>query len=710
MNEDHVYKIALIGNPNSGKSSLFNVLTGLRQSVGNFPGVTVDKKQGYFTLDNGVKANITDFPGLYSLYPNSADEKLVVNVLCRPEDEHYPDLVVYVADATNLERHFLLATQVVDLGIPMVFAINMYDLIEKEDRIIDTEKISDYLGVPVVAISSRTGEHVDELKRLIQKTLPTLAKISGEANKKTLYNLGSVNNPLYNEVKGLLNTKNLYHAKVMTHHHDWLKGVSDDQKHAIKTAIERANFENLKLQIDETMARYNAFTPIISRSISKSNHEKESFTEKIDKVLTHRFFGPVIFFSLMFLMFQSIYAWSETPMTWIEDFFAWSGNAVRSILPSGWLSDLLVDGVIAGLGGVMVFIPQITILFLLIAIMEETGYMSRAVYMFDDIMQRFGLNGRSIVALISSGACAIPAIMSTRTISNWKERINTIMVAPLISCSARLPVYTVLIGFAVPDGNTMGFNNQGLAFMGLYLLGILGVLFASLVFKYLLKADGHSYLMIELPSYKHINVKNVLLTVKEKVMKFITEAGKVILIISILLWLLVSYGPNQAMDEARQKADEIVLVQGLDGQEAEDVFLSHKIEASYAGHLGKFIEPVIKPLGFDWKIGIALITSFAAREVFVGTMATIYSVGSSDDDATIREKMAAEINPQSGNKVYNSATAWSLLIFYVFAMQCMSTLAVTKSETNSWKWPIIQFFYMGTLAYLGSWLVYNLLS
>ncbi len=435
-------------------------------------------------------------------------------------------------------------------------------------------------------------------------------------------------------------------------------------------------------------------------------------TDKIDSIITHRFFGPMIFFAIMFFVFQSIYAWSAAPMDWIDQFFAFSGSTVRDLLPAAWYTDLIVDGLIAGLGGILIFIPQITILFLLISILEETGYMSRAVFMFDGIMQKFGLNGRSIVSLVSSGACAIPAIMATRTISSWKERLNTMMVAPLISCSARIPVYAVLVGFVVPDNTVLGiFNAQGLVFMGLYLLGIIGSLAAALVFKKVLKVNNeNSFLMIELPQYKPPIWKNAFLNVKEKVTTFIVEAGRVILLISVVLWFLASYGPTKAMDTATQEASIYIESNNLSEQSAEDYLAGKKIEASYAGHLGKFIEPAIRPLGFDWKIGIALLTSFAAREVFVGTMATIYSVGSADDEATVSERMASEINPATGAKVYTTATSLSLLIFYVFAMQCMSTLAVVKRETKSWKWPIIQFFYMGAMAYLGSLFVYQIMS
>ncbi len=703
-------KIALVGNPNSGKSSLFNILTGLRQTVSNFPGVTVDKKIGTAILNDHNKVSIIDLPGLYSLHPNSGDEKLVVNILSNRENENFPDLIVYVADATNTERHLLLATQIIDLKIPMIFVLNMIDLLEDKNHTIETKILSSYLQVPVVAVSGKNEVNIDALKSEIQKFIS-----GGDKNfvsKKTLYQLPSDLANLIKEVEKITGHKNPYYSKILSHHYDWLDHISKAHSNAIEWVVSRNNFDNLKNQIDETMSRYADFGPIARKVILQSKEAPKSRTDKVDSIITHRVLGPVIFFAIMFFVFQAIYSWSEAPMDWIDMFFAFSGSLVRDLLPAAWYTDLIVDGIIAGLGGILIFIPQITILFLLISILEETGYMSRAVFMFDGLMQRFGLNGRSIVSLVSSGACAIPAIMATRTISSWKERLNTILVSPLISCSARIPVYAVLIAFVVPDGRMYGiFNLQGLAFMGLYLLGIVGALAAALAFKYILKVkNDNSYLMIELPQYKSPIWKNALLNVKEKVSTFIFEAGKVILVISVLLWFMASYGPASSMQNVEKEATVYIEANNLSKLEGENYLASKKIEASYAGYLGRFIEPAIKPLGFDWKIGIALITSFAAREVFVGTMATIYSVGSADDEATISEKMRAEINPDTGAKIYTPATSLSLLIFYVFAMQCMSTLAVVRRETKSWKWPVIQFLFMGVMAYFGSFIAYQLMS
>ena len=700
--------VALIGNPNSGKSSLFNALTGLNQKISNYPGVTVDKKVGTLSLSSGDEVELIDFPGIYSLYPNSSDEKVVVEILTNPDSESYPDAVIYVAASQELEKHFLLATQIKDLGIPILFCLTLTDLIEAHGVSYDATILKDYLGVPLVEVSTMEGLNIDGLKyKLID-----LIKQSATKETSNVYSTRTTAERKAIEAAAeVVPQRSEYANLLVAHHHEWLHHLSAADRIQIASSIDQIDFQSTRLQIDETMSRFNSFTPIIKKAEHRSKDVKSTLTDKIDNIITHRIFGPLIFFAIMLFVFQAIYSFAEAPMGWIEEGFAWMSSSVSDVLPSGWLSSLITEGIIAGLGGVLVFIPQIVILFALVALLEESGYMSRAVFMFDGLMQRFGLNGRSLVALISSGACAIPAIMSTRTIANWKERITTIMVAPLISCSARIPVYAVLIGFVVPAQDVGIFNLQGLAFMGLYVLGIVAALLSALAFKFILKSDDQSYLMMELPQYKQPRLANVLLTVKEKVWTFIIEAGRVILIISIILWFLASYGPGDKMQLAAEKTKLTLEQTRMDESQADNLIASAKLEASYAGHLGKFIEPAIRPLGFDWKMGIALITSFAAREVFVGTMATIYSVGQDDEDVTtLREKMTAERNPLTGGPRYDVATALSLLLFYVFAMQCMSTLAVTKRETKSWKWPLIQFAFMTILAFGSSLLAYQLLS
>lgn len=699
--------IGLVGNPNSGKSSLFNLLTGLRQRIGNFPGVTVEKKSGILELDKGQKAELVDFPGAYSCYPTSLDERLVVQELTNPKGDLFPDAIVYVADVTKLDKHLLLFTQLRDLDLPMILVLNMADLIDETGITIDVPRLSKRLGVPVVKASARAGVGAKELK---QSIADLLADPLAYRPEEPFYEPGARARDVLTELRQELPARNDYHALLLTHHASWLKHIPEETRHKVQNARVKHGFHSLRAQVEETMERYDSFEPIVRDTIRRAG-DKASFSDKLDDILTHRIFGPLIFVAIMTLLFQALFSWTGWPADGIEWFFETLGTGVRETLSEGWLTDLLVDGIIAGLGGVLVFVPQIALLFLFVGILEEVGYLARAAFMFDSLMQRFGLNGRSVVALISGHACAIPAIMSTRTIANWKERLLTILVTPLTSCSARIPVYVILISFAVPKETVGGFGLQGLAFAGLYFLGILAAMLSALAFKLVLKTPERSFLMLEMPEYRTPVWRNVGVTVWQKVKTFIVEAGQIILLISIILWGLSSYGPTSAMERAQTQVQQTVEEQGLDEAEAADLLAGELLEASYAGHIGKFIEPAIRPLGYDWKIGIALFTSFAAREVFVGTMATIYSVGSADDDGLrIRDRMAEEINPATGEPVYNPATAWSLLVFYVFAMMCMSTLAVTKRETGGWKWPAIQFTFMTVLAYVSAMAVYQVMA
>ncbi len=711
------FKVALIGNPNCGKSSLFNQLTGLRQKVGNFHGVTVDKKSGVVNLTDDIKVNFIDFPGTYSFYPTSIDERIVVGTLACPlalmdaweEGEKY-DGIIYIADITQLEKHLLLFSQIRELGLPMVLALNMADIAKESGLEVDLNLLSKKLNVPIVQVSGRTGEGVEDLKKELANAL---SQASGdlEFSKNQLnYTFSKEEKKIAEEIQVEFGLASEYQAWLWAQHYEWLPFLTAAQRITIKSIVS-ADFDGLKYQVRETMQRFEKFGPIVKQTLTKAKTEEDTFSDRVDRVVTHRFIGPAIFFALMLLVFQAIFSWAGYPMDLIEAGFGKLDEGVKALLGESMFRDLLTDGILAGLGGVLIFIPQIAILFFLISILEESGYMARAVYLFDNSMRRFGLNGRSIVALVSGGACAIPAIMSTRTISNWKERLITILVTPLISCSARLPVYAVLVGFVVAADQYWGiFNMQGLVFMGLYLLGIVAALGAGWVFNKILKTEERSYLMLEMPVYRMPLMRNVLLNVYEKTKTFVIEAGKVIFVISIVLWLMASFAPGDGMQLAEQEAISVSLEKKLDEAATENLIAAKKIEASYAGHVGKFIEPVIRPLGFDWKIGIALITSFAAREVFVGTMATIYSIGSDAEETSVIDRMATEVSPDTGELVYNRATSLSLLIFYVFAMQCMSTLAVVKRETKSWKWAMIQFVFMTAMAYLGSLFTYQMMS
>jgi ferrous iron transport protein B len=709
--------IALVGNPNSGKSTLFNQLTGLRQKTGNFPGVTVDKKSGTFKLPNQQEVILTDLPGTYSLYPTSSDEKIVASILTNPKDPNYPDIIIYTADANNIEKHLLLLTQLLDLGIPTLCVLNMADLADQAGIKVDIQKLSDFLGIPIVYVSARTGENVAkiglELESFLARSTTQVRSVNTESKpRKPFYSFTETEKQIAEAVKYNFGIENPYNALLIAHHKDWLPQLTETERNTLTTITETKKFQSLRSQVDETLDRFDKFVPKVHESVHLPSVFPTTATDKIDAILTHRWWGPLVFFGVMALIFQAIYDWSKVPMDFIEGQFNNLNSWLKVQLPEHWTTDMLTDGILAGLGGILVFIPQITILFFLVTILEEVGYMARVVFMFDKTMRRFGMNGRSVVALISSSACAVPAIMSCRTIGNWQERIITIMTTPFISCSARIPVYAVLIGLTVPDTRIGGFFNlQSLVFGSMYFLGVLAAFGSGYVMKKVLKTREASFLAIELPIYKLPHWKNVWLTLLEKVGAFVIGAGKIIIIISVVLWALARFGPTEAMQNAETMATAKATAAQLDTTQTADLVASAKLEASWAGYLGKSIEPAIRPLGYDWKIGIALITSFAAREVFVGTMSTIYSIGSASGDETLlREKMRTATFADSGKPVYTLATTLSLLVFYALAMQCMSTLAVVKRETGSWKWSLLQFLFMSLAAYFGAWAVYSLFS
>jgi ferrous iron transport protein B len=700
-------KIALVGNPNSGKSSLFNHLTGLNQKIGNFPGVTVEKKTGASSMPDGSIAEIIDLPGIYSIYPRSLDEQIVAEVLLDHHSPTTPDKVIVIVDGTNLKRGFLLLTQIIDLGLPAILALNMMDLAAKAGISYDFNTLSKKLGVPVVPINARNGVGIEELKKEIIKP-------SHVERQAQIFNVWKEAAVPVKELRDRIGVDNDYEAYQFLEQPRSLKFLSKDKQEQVAVIRNAHQFFPGKFQGAETIQRYSYIQDLLNEiTLKASDNSWKKNSTLVDKILLHKVWGYVIFFGLLFLIFQSIFAWATVPMDFIDGMFASFSSYLESVLPEGVLSSLIAEGIIPGIGGIMIFIPQIAILFAFISILEESGYMARVVFLMDKIMRKFGLNGKSVVPLMSGVACAIPAIMATRTIDNWKERTITILVTPLMSCSARLPVFTILIALIVPDQKALGFFNlQGLALMGMYLLGFVFALLSAWVMKLLIRVKERSYLIMELPTYRIPKWSNVGYTILEKTKAFVFEAGKIIMAISVILWVLASYGPGDAVKNARANVIEESKNLRLTEEGLEDRIAAYKLEHSYAGVIGKAIEPVIRPLGYDWKIGIALITSFAAREVFVGTMATIYSIGSvdADDSSTIKERMKAEINPETGQARFTPAVGFSLLVFYTFAMQCMSTIAVVYRETNGWKWPMIQLAYMTLLAYVSAFIVFQAMS
>ncbi|MGB3585742.1 MAG: ferrous iron transport protein B, partial [Tunicatimonas sp.] len=662
-------RIALVGNPNSGKSSLFNLLTGLNQKVGNYPGVTVDKKVGTLQLPSGRSLKVVDLPGTYSIFPRSSDELVVANQLLNLKEEAFQAVVV-VVDATNLERNLLLCTQLIDLGLPIILVLNMADLVQKRKIRLNTEVLQQELGgIPIIQMNARRGQGLDTLKEKLDESV--------ETPLGQFFNPRSVAAEAVSEIKYQFGCQNYYQAYLLLQYGESLTFLTPDEKKLLNDCKAQFKFNSDALQVEETTQRYQQIDQIVEAAISTPESDSSAFTEKLDRYVTHKIFGYLIFFGLLLLIFQAIFAWAAAPMDFIDLMFGKLGTWISETLPEGPLTDLLAEGVVPGIGGIVIFIPQIAILFAFISILEESGYMARVVFMMDKLMRKVGLNGRSVVPLISGLACAIPAIMATRGIDDWKDRLITIFVTPFMSCSARLPVYVILIGLVVPEITYLGiFNLAGLVLMGLYLLGFFMAISSAWVMKKLIRAKSQGFLIMELPAYRWPRWGNVGITVLEKSKAFVFEAGKIILAVSIILWVLASYGPGDAIQQAenqvfQQAQQDETLAESLDTQ-----IESVRLQESYAGQFGKWIEPVIRPLGYDWKIGIALITSFAAREVFVGTIATLYSIGEADNESTIKSRLRNEINPETGGPRFTPAVAFSLLVFYAFAMQCMSTLAI----------------------------------
>jgi ferrous iron transport protein B len=694
-------KIALVGNPNSGKTTLFNLLTGLNQRTGNFPGVTVDKKTGSAQIkgDGGINTTITfiDLPGTYSLYPKSIDERVAFEVLCDPTNPDYPDMALLVIDASNIRRSFFLASQAMDLQLPVVIALNREDIMQEKGIRVDVRKMAEKLGVPVVSINAKKAKGISDLQ---QQLIQPMRKSSIR-----FMDVQAAVPELIKDIKDIVTVSSDYAALQVAINYTGISyfNAKTEKKEKIRLLVEKHKLNRQELQTQETLERYKRINKTLEDCYQQDPVPiSQSTTQRLDRILTHKVGGYLIFLLVLGIIFQAVFYLASFPMEYIESFFSWLGAYANTHLPSGALNDLLVNGVLAGLSGVLIFIPQIALLFGFLTILEDSGYMARVSFIMDKPMRRFGLNGRSVIPLISGAACAVPAIMSTRTISNWKERMITIMVTPLMSCSARLPVYTLLISLVIPEDKQWGiFNLQGLTLMGFYLIGTVAALFIAWLMHLFIKAKERSYFIMELPIYQWPRWSSVGITVWEKIKVFVIDAGKIIIAISIVLWVLSTNGPGDRMQQIEQKYAAQVSQEGK---------AMEQLEASYAGILGKAMEPIIQPLGFDWKIGISLVTSFAAREVFVGTMATIYSVGDQENTQSIRERMSSETHPVTGKKVYSLAVGLSLMVFYAFAMQCMSTIAVVYRETKHWKWPLIQFVYMGILAYAASFITYHLFS
>jgi ferrous iron transport protein B len=696
------FTIALLGNPNCGKSSLFNRLTGLNQRVGNYPGVTVDRKSGAFRTQKGEIATLIDLPGTYSLYPNSQDERVVADILRHQQHQDYPDLLIMVCDATQLQRSLVLASQALDLGLPTIIVLNMIDILAKESLNIQTELLEQRLKTKVIAISARTGEGIVELQNHIDR------------------NIEAVNTPIFvpppdlghlaTSIKSCLHTNNDYLAFQALLQPDDFAQLTENCRKDIRKKVSP---DQIPLFIaDEMLLRHDKVAAICDNVLTHAPTYSEQMTNRIDKVVLHPIGGYFLFGAILLLVFQAIFSWAAYPMDIIEGFFGTLSETMHQNLPNNLFTKLLADGIVAGIGGIAVFVPQIALLFFFIALLEESGYMSRIMFLMDSLLRPFGLSGRSLVPLIGGMACAVPSIMTARTIPNRHERLIAIMVTPLMSCSARIPIYVLIIGMFVPATPIVGiFTLQGIAMMGMYVLGFVTALVSALVFKTLLRYNTNSLYVNEMPIYRMPRWRNVAVVIYQKCRSFVMEAGKVILIISIVLWLAASFGPPVQMRSITQKYEQQIAQQPQQAAHLTKLMETEKLQHSYAGIFGRTIEPIIAPLGFDWKIGIALLTSFAAREVFVGTMATLYSVEPDDENPQLlRQKMQAEINPRTNQPTYTPAVGFALLVFYAFAMQCMSTLAIVKRETNAWKWVLLMLGYMTGLAYVAAWLVFRLLS
>ena len=694
--------VALVGNPNTGKTSVFNNLTGLNQKVGNYPGITVEKKEAIVKLSRNLKAHILDLPGTYSLNATSMDENVVVELLLNKNDKDYPDVVVVVSDIENLKRNLLLFTQIKDLGLPTILAINMADRMDRKGIELDIELLEKRLNTNVNLISAKKNKGFEGLKQ----SIIDYNKIS----LKPCLDASAIDKDYFDSLKKAYPNQDLYKLWLVITQ-DVNFGKTNRKRIPSESGFKpKSDSEIKRLQQKETIKRYQFINNTLKETLTKDLALAKGLRATIDRLLIHKVWGYVIFLAILFLIFQAIYDWSTYPMDFIDESFLFLSEFVKQSLPAGMLTNLISEGIIPGIGGIVIFVPQIAFLFLFISILEETGYMSRVVFLMDRIMRKFGMSGKSVVPLVSGTACAIPAVMAARNIESWKERLVTILVVPFTTCSARLPVYLIIISLVIPDERWLGiFNYQAVTLMLLYLLGFVTAVASGWLASKMLKIDFKSYFVVEMPNYKLPIFKNVALTVVEKTKSFVFGAGKIILAISIILWVLASYGPTDKFENAEEIVSSTIDHSEMTAEELETEISSYKLKNSYIGYAGRAIEPAVTPLGYDWKIGIAIISSFAAREVFVGTLATIYSVGN-EDEQTIKSRMAAETNPVLGGPLFTFASGISLLLFYAFAMQCMSTLAIVKRETGTWKWPMIQLFGMSGFPYVVALIAFQILK
>ena len=692
--------VALIGNPNTGKTSVFNSLTGLNQKVGNYPGITVEKKEGICKLPRGVKAHIIDLPGTYSLNASSLDENVVIELLLNKNDKDFPDVAVVVSDVENLKRNLLLFTQIKDLEIPTILVINMSDRMKYKGISLDIPYLESELKTKIALISTRKNEGIDNLKDLIFNYK--------DLSISPCLNASDIDRNYFDNLRKAFPNQLLYKLWLVITQDVNFGKTDRNVIDAVADFKTKTKADLKRLQQKETVKRYQFINNTLKKGQTIDLSTAKDIRIKLDRILTHKIWGYAIFLVILLTIFQAIYDWSAIPMDFIDSSFASLSEWTKNSLPEGAFTSLLAEGIIPGLGGIVIFIPQIAFLFLFISVLEESGYMSRVVFLMDRGMRRFGLSGKSVVPLISGTACAIPAIMATRNIESWKERLITILVTPFTTCSARLPVYLIIISLVIPEGRFLGLGYQALTLMLLYLIGFGAALISAMILNKVLKIKSKSFFVVEMPNYKLPLIKNVALTVVEKTKSFVFGAGKIILAISIVLWFLASYGPGEEFNNAEEIVTERFASENLSEEELQKKIASQKLEYSFIGITGRAIEPAIRPLGYDWKIGIAIVSSFAAREVFVGTLATIYSVGSEEEE-TIKNRMAGEVNPILGGPLFNFASGISLLLFYAFAMQCMSTLAIVKRETNSWKWPVLQLVLMSAFAYVVAFIAYQIL-